>query len=133
MTQRERPLSPFMLGSYYRFQITSAMSFLHRATGVVLSLGAFVLTAWLVAVMMGAEAYARFAECAGSVPGRIMLAGLVFSLIYHLLNGIRHLFWDLGYGFSLKGLYTGGVLVAVLAALLTALIWYFGFTAGGVA
>ena len=133
MTQRERPLSPFMIGPYYRPQITSVMSILHRITGVVLSLGAFVLTAWLVAVMLGPEAYAKFAECAGSLFGRILLAGLVFSLVYHLLNGIRHLVWDLGHGFSIKGLYTGGVLVAVLAALITALIWYFGFTAGGAA
>lgn len=133
MTQRERPLSPFMLGSYYRFQITSAMSILHRGTGIVLSMGAFLLTAWLVAVMMGPEAYARFAECAGSLPGRIVLAGLVFSLVYHLLNGIRHLAWDLGHGFSLKGLYAGGWTVVALAAVFTALIWYFGFTAGGAA
>lgn len=133
MTQRERPLSPFMLGPYYRFQITSVMSFLHRATGVVLSLGAFLLTAWLVAVMLGPEAYAKFAACANSLLGRIVLAGLVFSLIYHLLNGIRHLFWDLGYGFSLKGLYAGGWTVVALAAVFTALIWYCGFTAGGAA
>ncbi|NLB13215.1 MAG: succinate dehydrogenase, cytochrome b556 subunit [Gammaproteobacteria bacterium] len=131
MTQRERPLSPFMLGSYYRFQVTSVMSLLHRATGVVLSLGAFVLTAWLVAVMAGPEVYARFVECVGSLPGRIVLAGIGFSLIYHLLNGIRHLAWDLGYGLTLKGAYTGGTIVAVLAAVFTLLLWYFGFSAGG--
>ena len=133
MTQRERPLSPFMLGTYYRFQITSAMSLIHRVTGVVLSVGAFLLTAWLVAIMMGPEAYAKFAACANSVCGRIALAGLVFSLIYHLLNGLRHLAWDLGKGLSLKGLYAGGVTVAILAAVLTAVVWYFGFTAGAAA
>lgn len=131
MTQRERPLSPFMLGPYYRWQITSAMSFVHRATGVVLSLGAFLLTAWLVAVMLGPEAYAGFAACMDSIPGRIALAGLSFSLIYHLLNGLRHLLWDLGHGLSLQGLYRGGWTVMLLAALLTALVWFFGFSAGG--
>ena len=133
MTQRERPLSPFMIGPYYRPQITSVMSILHRITGIVLSAGAFLLTAWLVAVMLGPEAYARFAACANSLLGRVVLAGLVFSLVYHLLNGLRHLAWDLGYGFSLKGLYAGGWTVAGLAAVFTALIWYFGFTAGGAA
>lgn len=133
MSQRERPLSPFMLGQYYRFQITSAMSFLHRLTGVVLSVGAFILTLWLVAVAAGPEAYAKFAGYAASPLGKVVLAGIGFSLIYHLLNGIRHLVWDVGVGFSLKGLYTGGHIVAVLAALLTALLWYFGFTAGGAA
>lgn len=133
MSQRERPLSPFMLGQYYRFQITSAMSFLHRITGMVLSVGAFLLTLWLVAVAAGPEAYARFAACAVSPLGKVVLAGIAFSLIYHLLNGLRHLVWDVGVGFSIKGLYTGGYTVAVLAALLTALLWYFGFTAGGAA
>lgn len=133
MSQRERPLSPFMLGQYYKFQITSVMSFLHRATGMVLSFGAFLLTAWLVAVAAGPQAYATFVACAGSIVGKIVLAGIAFSLIYHLLNGLRHLVWDVGIGFSIKGLYTGGILVAVLAALLTALLWYFGFTAGGAA
>jgi succinate dehydrogenase / fumarate reductase cytochrome b subunit len=133
MSQRERPLSPFMLGQYYRFQITSVMSFLHRVTGIVLSVGAFLLTLWLVAVASGPEAYAMFAGYAGSACGKIVLAGISFSLIYHLLNGLRHLAWDLGYGFTLKGLYTGGYIVAGLAALLTAVLWYFGFTAGGAA
>lgn len=130
MTQRERPLSPFMLGPYYRWQITSAMSFVHRATGVALSVGAFLLTLWLLAVMLGPEAYARFIACMGSIPGRIMLAGLSFSLIYHLLNGLRHLLWDMGRGLTIKGLYSGGWTVLVLAALLTALVWFFGFSAG---
>ena len=133
MSQRERPLSPFMLGQYYRFQITSAMSFLHRITGMVLSVGAFLLTLWLVAVAAGPEASAKFAACAGSPLGKVVLAGIAFCLIYHLLNGIRHLVWDLGVGFTIKGLYTGGTVVAVLAALITALLWYFGFTAGGAA
>lgn len=130
MTQRERPLSPFMLGPYYRWQITSVMSFLHRATGVVLSLGAFLLTVWLLTVMLGPQAHARFMACMGSIPGRIVLAGLAFSLIYHLLNGLRHLLWDMGRGLTIKGLYSGGWTVLVLTVLLTALVVFFGFSAG---
>lgn len=133
MSQRERPLSPFMIGPYYRPQITTVMSFLHRMTGVVLSVGAFVLVAWLVAVMRGPEAYAAFAACADSILGRIALAGLVFSLVYHFLNGIRHMIWDFGYGFSIQQVKTSGMTVAVLAAVFTVLIWYFGFSAGGAA
>ena len=133
MSQRERPLSPFMIGPYYRPQITTVMSFLHRVTGVVLSVGAFILVAWLVAVMRGPEAYAAFATCANSILGRIALAGLVFSLVYHFLNGIRHISWDFGYGFSIKQVKASGMTVAVLAAIFTMLIWYFGFSAGGAA
>ena len=133
MSQRERPLSPFMLGSQYRWQITSLMSFLHRATGVALSLGAFLLAAWLVAVMRGPEAYATFAACAGSIAGKIVLAAFVIALVYHFLNGIRHLAWDAGIGFSIPGLYKGGYLVAALTVIASLLICYFGFTMGGAA
>lgn len=133
MSQRERPLSPFMLGSLYRWQITSLMSFLHRATGVALAVGAFLLTAWLVAVMRGPEAYASFAACAGSLPGRVVLAAFVFALAYHFFNGIRHLVWDSGVGFSIPGLYRGGYIALALTAIVTVLIWYFGWVAGGAA
>ncbi|HET9049640.1 MAG TPA: succinate:quinone oxidoreductase subunit C, partial [Chiayiivirga sp.] len=75
MTQRERPLAPFMIGPYYKPQLTSMLSIVHRITGMALVVGAFVLVAWLVAVMRGPEAYADFAACIGSLPGRIVLAG----------------------------------------------------------
>lgn len=133
MSQRERPLSPFMLGSLYRWQITSLMSFLHRATGVVLSVGAFLLAAWLVAVMRGPEAYSTFAACAGSIAGKTVLAAFVIALVYHFLNGICHLVWDAGIGFSIPGLYKGGYLVAALTVIASLLICYFGFTMGGAA
>jgi succinate dehydrogenase / fumarate reductase cytochrome b subunit len=133
MSQRERPLSPFMLGSLYRWQITSVMSFLHRATGVALSAGAFLLVAWLIALMRGPEVYATFAACVGSLLGRLVLAAFVFALVFHLLNGIRHLAWDAGVGFSIPGLYKGGYIVAALTAVITLLVWYFGFAAGGAA
>ena len=133
MSQRERPLSPFMLGSLYRWQITSVMSFLHRATGVALSAGAFLLVAWLIALMRGPDAYATFAACVGSLPGRLVLAAFVFALAFHFFNGIRHLVWDAGVGFSIPGLYKGGYIVVALTTLFTLLVWYFGFAAGGAA
>ena len=90
MSQRERPLSPFMIGPYYRPQITSVMSILHRITGVVLSVGAFFLTAWLAAVSLGPDAYVVFSAYAGSFVGKVIWAGVAFSLMYHLFNGLRH-------------------------------------------
>ncbi len=131
MMQRERPLAPFMLGTYYRFQITSVMSFLHRATGVALVFGAFVLVAWLVALMRGEEAYAGFSACIGSLPGRVALAGFVFALVYHFFNGIRHLAWDMGKGFTIAQLYKTGWTVVALTTVTTLLIWYLGLRAGG--
>lgn len=133
MTQRERPLAPFMIGPYYKPQLTSMLSIVHRITGMALVVGAFVLVAWLVAVMRGPEAYADFAACIGSLPGRIVLAGFVFALVYHFFNGIRHLVWDAGRGFTLPQAYASGWTVVALTVLVTALICYFGFAAGGAA
>lgn len=130
MAHRERPLSPFMLGQAYRFQITSVMSLLHRITGIVASLGAFVLAWWLLSVAQGGEAYARAAECLSSPLGTIALAVFSLSLVYHLLNGIRHLMWDAGMGFEIPEVYRSGYTVLGLAAVLTALIWFVALRGG---
>src|SRR5690554_6889855 len=123
MANRERPLSPFMLGQTYRFQITSVMSLLHRATGIVLVLGALGLAWWLLAAAAGGEAYASAAACLASPLGRIALFGFSLALVYHLLNGIRHLLWDAGWGFEIPEVYRSGYVVFGLTVVLTALIW----------
>jgi succinate dehydrogenase / fumarate reductase cytochrome b subunit len=131
MTQRPRPLSPHL--QVYRWQITMTMSILHRATGVALAVGVFALAWWLVAVSGDAQAYARFADVAASLPGRIALFGFSFCLVYHLLNGIRHLLWDVGYGYEIPKLYATGWTVVVLAIVFTAAIWFCALRAGGAA
>jgi succinate dehydrogenase / fumarate reductase cytochrome b subunit len=74
-----------------------------------------------------------FASYADSLIGKIVWAGVSFSLMYHLFNGLRHLVWDLGHGFSMQGLYRGGWIVIGLTTLCTLLLWFFGFSAGGAA
>lgn len=133
MTQRERPLAPFMLGPYYKPQITSVMSFMHRATGVALAVGLFVLLAWLAALAHSQEAYENVTACLGSLPGRIVLAAFVFALVYHFFNGIRHLAWDLGHGFTIPQLYRSGWTVVALTTVVTLVLWYIGFSVGGAA
>lgn len=131
MATPKRPLSPFMIGPYYRPQLTSMMSIAHRATGVLLALGALVLAAWLVAAAGSAEAYAAFAACLASPLGKLGLFAFSASLVYHFLNGIRHLFWDAGHGFDIPRAYASGYAVLVLAVLLTGALWWFGL--GGAA
>src|SRR5690625_4046521 len=89
-----RPLSPFTLGVYYRWQISSALSILHRATGVALSVGALVFVYWLASAAAGPESYARAQGILGSFLVQLLMIGWVWSLWYHFLNGIRHLGWD---------------------------------------
>ena len=119
----QRPLSPFMIGPYYRPQLTSMLSITHRATGVFLSLGTVLLVGWLMAAASGAEAYAGAQQVLNAWYGQVLLLGWSFALFYHLCNGIRHLVWDAGYAFDLKSVYLGGYLVVIVSILLTAGAW----------
>jgi succinate dehydrogenase / fumarate reductase, cytochrome b subunit len=123
MTNRARPLSPHL--QVYRPQITSVMSILHRVTGIVLSLGAFLLAWWLLAVARGADAYDRAAGYLASPFGKLALFGFSFVLVYHLLNGIRHLLWDAGWGLKIPQVYRSGYTVIALTFVFTAAIWFF--------
>ena len=93
-----RPLSPHL--QIYRWPITMAASITHRATGMALAAGTLFLARWLIAAATGPESYAVFMAVAAHPVGQIVLFGFLWSLCFHLLNGIRHLFWDMGYGFN---------------------------------
>lgn len=123
MKSQQRPLSPFMIGPYYKPQLTSLLSIAHRATGVFLSvIGAPLLLWWLVAVSSGAEAYSRLASFAASLPGLLLLAVSLFCLNYHFLNGIRHLVWDSGRALDIRSAYAGGWAVLAGSVALTAIV-----------
>ena len=126
-----RPLSPHL--QVYRWQITMVMSILHRATGLALSVGAFGVAWWLVAAASGGESYAQFAALAASPFGKLAMVAFTGCLIYHLLNGVRHLFWDAGMGYEMPSVYASGWAVAVLAVLITAGIWFAALGSGGAA
>ena len=121
-TQRERPLSPHLL--IYRHQITSVLSITHRFAGVALSFGALVLTYWLTSAAYGPEAFARAQAALGSWFGRLVLFGLTFSLFFHLCNGVRHLAWDVGWGFEMNQLRATGWLVVAASLILTLASWF---------
>lgn len=118
-----RPLSPFMIGPYYRPQLTSMLSITHRATGVGLSAGTLFLACWLVALASGPEAYAGFAVHVSAWYGQLILLGFSWALLYHLCNGIRHLFWDIGKGLDIPTAYKTGYAVVVASGLLTVAVW----------
>jgi len=128
MANRERPLSPHL--QVYRWQITMTMSILHRASGIALVVGAFALAWWLLAVAAGGDAYASAAACLASPFGKFVLMGFSLALVFHLLNGIRHLLWDIGWGFEIPEVYRSGYAVIGLTVVLTALIWFFALRGG---
>jgi succinate dehydrogenase / fumarate reductase cytochrome b subunit len=129
MAQPQRPLSPFM---QYRWQYTNTLSILHRITGILLSLCFLVLVGWLAAAAAGPDAYAEAVACIGSPLVQLILIGGLFSFSYHLLNGIRHLFWDAGYGFELAVARRTGWAAFIAALVLTVVLYaVFAATVGG--
>ena len=129
MADRERPLSPDL--QIYRPQLTSVLSITHRLTGVALSLGSPVLVCWLIAAAAGPSAYATLHGFLGSWLGLALLFGWTYALFFHLCNGIRHLFWDAGYGFELRTIYASGWTVVAASAMLTLAAWIISFSVHG--
>ena len=121
MKSADRPISPHL--QIYRWQLTSVLSILHRAAGIVLSAGAILLVWWLVAAASGPDAYEGVANFLGSWIGLLLLLGWTAALFYHLCNGIRHLVWDTGQALDLKSTYLGGWLVVGATAVLTVVTW----------
>lgn len=117
-----RPLSPHL--SIYKPQITSMLSIAHRATGIFLFFGVLILSWWLItSVYTDTTLWSVFA----SPIGYVFIALWSFSLFYHLLNGIRHLFWDMGKGFDLQCVTNSGIAVVAGAILLTIVSWVAAF------
>ena len=129
MAQASRPLSPHL--QIYRWYVTMALSIVHRATGIALYFGTLLLAWWLVAAASGPAAYAHVQAFTGSFIGRLIAFGYTWALLHHMLSGVRHLVWDLGYGFkpSEREWLTWAALIGGI--LLTVLVWIIGYMIGG--
>jgi succinate dehydrogenase / fumarate reductase cytochrome b subunit len=108
-----------------------AASITHRATGMALAAGMLFLSWWLIAAASGPDAYAVFVAVAANPVGEIVLFGFLWSLAFHLLNGIRHLAWDVGYGFKVPTAKLTAVLVYVGSVLLAAGAFVLGMMVRG--
>jgi len=125
MAGHPRPLSPHL--QVYRPQLTSFTSIMHRLTGIGLAVGLLYLVCWLVAAASGLEAFDRLQSFNGSIVGKLLLLGWTIAFFYHLLNGLRHLAWDAGWGFELPAAYRTGYAVLIGTAVLTILAWVIGY------
>jgi succinate dehydrogenase / fumarate reductase, cytochrome b subunit len=126
---RPRPRSPHL--QIYRWPVTMGTSILHRVTGFGLSLGTLVLAWWLVAASMGPEAYGVFEGAAFHWFGRLVLFGFSLALVFHTLNGVRHLFWDVGRGFKVSTANASGLAVYALTVVLTVATWLVAYSSMG--
>jgi succinate dehydrogenase / fumarate reductase, cytochrome b subunit len=120
MPVRARPLSPHL--QVYRWQIGNTLSILHRLTGIALALGLVALCYWLMSLAGGDETYGAAMRVLWSPVGWLFLLGWTFSFLYHLLNGVRHLFWDAGYGFERTQRHASGWFAVLGALVLTACV-----------
>ncbi len=131
MANRERPLSPHL--QVYRWQVQMVTSILHRATGVVLSVGSLLVVCGLLSLAKGPEAWAHFTAFARSGFGFLIMFGWSWSLAYHLLNGIRHLMQDAGMGYRIEQFVRSSWISIIGSLVLTALIWMAAMMQGGAA
>lgn len=129
MASSDRPLSPHL--QIWRWNVTMALSILHRATGVGLGLGALLLAWWLIAAAGGPEAFATAQAFMGSILGRLILLAFTAALFFHLCNGLRHLVWDAGYGFEMATAERTAWLTVAATVVLTLIAWIAGYAMRG--
>ncbi len=129
MPTANRPLSPHL--QVYRLPLTALMSFSHRATGIALSAGTLYLVWQLLAAASGPDAFEIFQRFAGSWLGILVLFGWSVALFYHLVNGIRHLCWDVGLAFTNDATTKANRVVLVATAVLIIIAWVAGLGAWG--
>jgi len=126
---KNRPLSPHL--QIYKPMLTMMMSIVHRITGGALYVGTLLLVWWLVAAAAGPNAYASVQWFMETWFGRLILFGYTWALIHHLLGGIKHFVWDLGYGFgpAEREWMTAATLVGSIV--FTVVLWVVGYLVMG--
>jgi succinate dehydrogenase / fumarate reductase cytochrome b subunit len=118
---QKRPLSPHL--QIYRPQWTSVLSIVHRGTGFIIAIGALLFAWWLWSITNGPDSYQAAHGFFNSWFGKLLLFVWTLCTFYHLCNGIRHLAWDVGYGFDLDQAWSSGKIVLGGSVVLTVLAW----------
>ena len=123
MNNTNNPLSPHL--QIYRWHISALISITHRISGVINLAALILIFFWLIILSFGESDYELFLLMMNSFFGKFVLIGFTWSMSYHLLSGIRHLAWDLGYGFEIKTANISGVIVIISSLVLTIIFWLF--------
>lgn len=120
-----RPLSPYLIGPYYKPQLTSMLSIANRLTGVFLTAVSTPLVLWwVVALAIGPDAFAVVQGFMSSLLGKGLMLVSLFFICYHFANGIRHLLWDTGRFLELDNVYRTGWIMVAAAIVLFILTWW---------
>ena len=118
---KPRPISPHL--QIYRLPLPAVMSIMHRLSGAVLASGTILLSLWLVMLALGAEWFAKVVVLLTHPLGKLVMFGYSLALIYHGLNGIRHLAWDMCLWLEMKQVYRSGYIVLVATMVITGVLW----------
>ena len=121
---KKNPLSPHL--QIYGWQISSLLSITHRIIGIINFIAITLICIWTISLLLGEENYENIKNFFQSFFGKFIIIGLAWSFSFHTLNEIRHLIWDLGYGFDLKISKITGVLALVGSFVLTILFYLIG-------
>ena len=121
MNDSNNPLSPHL--QIYRWHISSLLSITHRISGVINLSALILIFFWLTLLSFGESNYELFLLIINSFFGKFILIGFTWSMSFHLLSGLRHLFWDLGYGFEIKTANISGIVVIVSSLIMTIIFW----------
>ena len=126
-----RPLSPHL--QVYRLPMLAVLSICHRASGIVLTLGAFVIPFVLLALASGPDNYAALAQHLTAWYGLILLFLYTLVIAYHMCNGVRHLVWDTGNALDVHAAERSGYIMLAVAAVITISVWLTALIFGGAA
>ncbi len=128
MATPQRPLSPHL--QVYRWQVQMVTSILHRATGIILAVGALLIACGLMHLAAGEAAWTRFTGWMTSPIGLVVLVGWTWALSYHLLNGVRHLVQDTGRGYPIPEFVRSSWASIIGNLVLTVVIFALAFMGG---
>ena len=124
MQYKNNPLSPHL--QIYRWQISSLLSISHRIVGVINTFAITFICMWVLSLHLGENNYELTYKFLNSFFGKFLIVFLCWTFSFHILNEIRHLFWDIGYGFDLKIAKITGILTLVGSFVLTILFYFIG-------
>ena len=122
--ENNNPLSPHL--QIYKWQISSLLSITHRIVGVINFLAIALICVWTISIIFGQSNYEFVYKIFNSAFGKFLVISLCWTFSFHILNELRHLLWDAGYGFDLKTAKITGVIAMIGSLFLTILFYFLG-------
>ena len=118
---KQNPLSPHL--QVYKWQLSSLLSITHRITLIINIFSIFIIALWIFSVAVGGDFYNYLNIFISSFLGKFIVIGCSWSLLFYFLAEIRHIVWDLGYGYEIKTAHISGIFIFILSLVLTLIVW----------